>query len=54
MRNISDRDVWYKRLGMLMLVAVLIGGLTACGPTSQSTKPDESSDTERGYGGYGY
>ena len=54
MRKISKRRVWYKQLGAVVLVAILVGGLAACGPTTQSTKPDESSDSEGGYGGYRY
>ena len=38
----------------LILVAIFVAGIAACGPTSQTTKPDESSDSEEGYGGYRY
>ena len=54
MRDESRPHAWYKRAGTLILVAIFAAGLGACGPKSQTTKPDESSDTDRGYGGYRY
>ncbi len=49
-----DSHFWAKKLGAIIAVAVLLSGLIACGPTSQTTKPDESSESGRGYGGYRY
>lgn len=43
-----------KGLGTLIMVAIFVAGLAACGPTTQATKPDESSGSQGGYGGYGY
>ncbi len=54
MGNERGAHIRYRRLGTLILVAIFLGGLAACGPTTQSTKPDETSDSEQGYGGYGY
>ncbi len=54
MDNESGAHIWYRRVGTLILVAIFLGGLSACGPTTQSTKPDETRDSEQGYGGYGY
>ncbi len=46
--------VWVRRLGGAIAVAVILSGLIACGPTSQTTKPDESRESGGGYGGYRY
>ncbi len=43
-----------KAPAALILIAIFVAGIAACGPTSQTTKPDESSDSEEGYGGYRY
>lgn len=54
MHNESGPVSWFKRVGALILVTTFVVGLGACGPTTQTTKPDDSSDSQEGYGGYGY
>lgn len=54
MHDESGPASWFKGIGALILVMAFVVGLTACGPTTQTTKPDDSSDSEGGYGGYGY